>query len=73
MFSQDQDIVKKLLAENDQFRVLYDKHEELNDTVDKAGSGELPLSDDAMHDLKKEKLLLKDQMAQIIMNYKHNN
>ncbi|MCP4254743.1 MAG: DUF465 domain-containing protein, partial [Candidatus Scalindua sp.] len=37
---------------------------------DKAGTVELPLSDDAVHNLKKEKLLLRDKMAEIIRNYK---
>lgn len=71
MFSHDQDIVEKLLEENEEFKTMYQKHRELNKKVDRVGSGELPLSDDAAHDLKKEKLLLKDEMAQMISNYKH--
>ena len=72
MFSQDQDIVDKLLEENEEFKAMYQKHRELNKMVDKAGIGELPLSDDAAHDLKKEKLLLKDELADMIMNHKQH-
>lgn len=70
MFSHDQDIVEKLLEENEEFKAMYQKHRELNKRVDKAGAGELPLSDDAAHDMKKEKLFLKDEMAEIIESYK---
>ena len=73
MFSQDQDIVEKLLEENDKFKAMYQKHSELNNKVDKAGSGELPLSDDAVHDLKKQKLLLRDEMAEILTKYKRQS
>ncbi len=70
MFSQDQDVVEKLLEENDKFKAMYQKHNELNKKVDKANSGEHPLCDDTVHDLKKEKLLLRDEMAEILAEYK---
>lgn len=73
MFSQDQEIVEKLLQENEEFKTMYLRHRELNKQVDKAGAGELPLSDDFAHDLKKEKLLLKDEMAEIISSYKQQS
>ncbi|MCP4338388.1 MAG: DUF465 domain-containing protein [Desulfobulbaceae bacterium] len=70
MFSQDQYIVEMLREKNEEFKAMYQKHSELNKMVDKAGTVELPLSDDAVHNLKKEKLLLRDKMAEIIRNYK---
>ena len=45
MFEHDQEIVHQLLAENPDFKSLYHKHQELNDTVDKAAQGVLPLDD----------------------------
>ena len=73
MFSKDQEIVKRLLEENEVFKDMYQRHRELNKKVDKVGTGDLPLTDDAAHDLKKEKLLLKDEMAEIIMRYKQQS
>lgn len=70
MFSEDQDIVDKLLADNEEFKLMYQRHQALNKKVDKAAIGEIPLSDDSVHELKKEKLLLKDRMAEIIKDYK---
>jgi uncharacterized protein YdcH (DUF465 family) len=45
---------------------MYDRHAELNKKVDKAGRGELPLSDHTLAEMKKEKLVLKDRMTEII-------
>jgi uncharacterized protein YdcH (DUF465 family) len=70
MLDVDQETLDKLLAENDGFRAMYERHAELNKKVDKAGRGELPLSDSALMEMKKEKLALKDQMTEIIHRYK---
>ena len=66
MFEYDQQIVDKLLEENDEFRSLYEKHKELNQQVDDADVGVLPLDDLTLHRLKKEKLQLRDRLATLI-------
>ncbi len=66
MLDVDQEILEKLLAENDAFRSMFHRHAELNKKVDKAGRGELPLSDNILVEMKKEKLALKDQMMDIV-------
>lgn len=66
MLDVDQETLEKLLAENEDFRSMYQRHAKLNKKVDKAGHGELPLSDNALAEMKKEKLMLKDQMTEII-------
>ena len=66
MFEYDQQIVDKLLEENDEFRSLYEKHQELNQQVDDADVGVLPLDDLTLHRLKKEKLQLRDRLATLI-------
>lgn len=66
MLDVDQETLEKLLAENDDFRTMYQRHAELNKKVDKAGRGELPLSDNVLAEMKKEKLALKDIMTEII-------
>jgi len=66
MFEYDDQTVNKLLEENDEFRSLYEKHQELNQQVDDADCGVTPLDDLALHRLKKEKLQLRDRLATLI-------
>jgi len=66
MFEYDKQTVNKLLEENDEFRSLYEKHQELNQQVDDADCGVAPLDDLALHRLKKEKLQLRDRLASLI-------
>lgn len=70
MLDVDSETLEKLLAENESFKAMYQRHAELNKKVDKAGRGELPLSDNALSEMKKEKLSLKDQMTEIIHHLK---
>jgi len=70
MLDVDQETLEKLLAENDEFKSMYHRHAELNKKVDKAGRGELPLSDNTLSEMKKEKLALKDKMTEIAHRYK---
>lgn len=69
MLDVDEKILAKLLTENDNFNSMFQKHAELNDKVDKAGRGELALADDALAEMKKVKLALKDQLTEIIHQY----
>jgi uncharacterized protein YdcH (DUF465 family) len=71
MFEHDQEIVQQLLADNTDFKTLFDKHQELDDKVDKAGNGVLPLDDITLEKMKKEKLLVKDKMALMIARYRN--
>ena len=66
MFEYDQQTVSKLLAESDEFRKLYEEHRELDQKVDEADSGVLPLDDITLHRLKKEKLQIRDRLAILI-------
>jgi uncharacterized protein YdcH (DUF465 family) len=61
-------------AANAHFLKIFDRHNELDDQISKAESGELPLNDLEMEKLKKEKLLLKDEAYSMIIEYKkaHN-
>ncbi len=72
MFEYDQQIVDKLLEENDEFRKLYEKHQELNQQVDEADVGVLPLDDLTLHRLKKEKLHLRDRLASLIAQHRQD-
>lgn len=72
MFEHDQEIVHQLLSKNPDFKTLYHKHQELNDTVDKAARGVLPLDDLTLEKMKKEKLLVRDKMALMIERYRRS-
>jgi len=72
MLDVDQETLDRLLAGNQDFKSLYQRHAELNKKVDKAGRGELPLSDNALAELKKERLALKDQMVAILHQHQHS-
>jgi uncharacterized protein YdcH (DUF465 family) len=70
MFEYDEKIVGALLKESIEFKRLYDKHSRLKQEVSSANRGYTPIEDMELEGLKKEKLLLKDQMALIIDHYK---
>jgi hypothetical protein len=59
---------------NAHFLRIFDKHNELDDTITKAEHGDIPMTDLEIETLKKEKLLLKDEAYLMIVNYKkeHN-
>jgi len=73
MFEYDQNIVASLLNDNEAFRRLYMKHEELKNQVTEINNGLTPADDRQLGYLKKEKLLLKDRMALIIADYRQSH
>lgn len=73
MFEFDEEIVENLLKESVDFKRLYDKHINLNREVDSANTGDTPIEDMELEGMKKEKLFLKDQMVQIIEDYRKAN
>jgi uncharacterized protein YdcH (DUF465 family) len=73
MFEHDQEIVEQLLVGNSDFKHLYDKHKQLNEQVDKATRGVLPLDDITLEKMKKEKLLVRDKMALMIEKYRRQH
>lgn len=70
MFEYDQHIVDSLLAENNDFKRLYDKYDMLKQRVTEANAGTIPIDDFSLEKMKKEKLLLKDRMADMIEDYR---
>jgi uncharacterized protein YdcH (DUF465 family) len=71
MFEFDQNIVDSLLGESTDFKRLYEKHGELKQRVKEANIGTVPVDHYVLENLKKEKLMLKDQMAAMIEDYRH--
>ncbi len=73
MFEFDEEIVEVLLKDSVDFKRLYDKHISLKREVDSANAGDSPIEDMELERMKKEKLFLKDQMAQIIGDYRKSH
>ncbi len=55
---------------NKHFLHIFDKHNALDDEITKAEKGEIHLTDMEMEELKKKKLLLKDEAYGILLAYK---
>lgn len=66
MFEHRQQVMEKLLKENEDFRRIYNRHQELDKQVTAAEIGTAPMEDLALNQLKKEKLWAKDQLARIM-------
>ena len=63
MFEDQLQAVQELLETDEQFRDLHDQYQSIKDTVDEKGR---TMDKFKLDKLKKEKLLLKDQMADIL-------
>ena len=73
MFEYDQEIVERLLDDNQHFQALYKQHHELKEKVRDAELGVLPLDDVTLGTMKREKLLAKDKMAAMIEQYRREH
>ncbi len=69
MFEHDQEVVQELLSDNDEFRRLFAKHQDLHKQVCEVEVGAASMDDLSLVRLKKEKLLAKDRMARILSTY----
>jgi uncharacterized protein YdcH (DUF465 family) len=70
MFEFDQDVVDALLLNSAQFRRLYDKYTTIKSRVRGANARSLTISQRDLNAMKREKLRLKDRMAEMIKNYR---
>ena len=66
MFAHHKNKMEELINENPDFRRIYDRHQELDKRVTAAELGTAPMEDLALNKLKKEKLWVKDQLAEFI-------
>jgi len=70
MLSEYKKEVSELKQKNAHFAKIFEKHNELDDRIKDAEDGITPLSDYELEQLKKEKLLLKDEALHMILAYK---
>jgi len=66
MFEHRQEKMEKMMKENQDFLRVYNHHQELDKRVAAAETGTSPMEDMALHQLKKEKLWAKDQLARMM-------
>ncbi len=60
-------------AANAHFLKIFDRHNDLDNQIEKAEKGDIPMTDLELEKLKKEKLLLKDEAYAMIIEYKKAN
>jgi len=70
MLHEYRDEISKLKQENAHFAKIFEKHNELDQKVEDAEAGRIPMTDTELETLKKEKLLLKDEAYKMIMDYR---
>lgn len=70
MLHEYRDEIHDLKQENAHFARIFEKHNDLDNQIEHAENGDTPLGDVALENLKKEKLLLKDEAYQMILDYK---
>jgi len=66
MFENQKDQMEILLKSNDDFRRLYNHHQQLEKRVVAAENGTAPMEDMALNELKREKLRTKDQLTRMM-------
>jgi len=74
MFHEHRDIVTKLKGQSAHFKKVFDKHNDLHDSIEKAESGGVDhINPVEIERMKKEKLKLKDEAYAMIMDFKKNS
>ncbi|TSE27484.1 hypothetical protein Tsedi_00321 [Tepidimonas sediminis] len=66
MFPEYRDLISKLKTTDHHFQRLFDKHNELDERIKRMEEGIEPGTHEQIETLKKEKLLLKDQLYDIL-------
>ncbi len=70
-FSDDERLVERLVRTNYLFRRLAARYEEVNSSISRIESEDLPTSDEVLERLKKRRLKLKDDIAALIAQLKN--
>jgi len=70
MLHEYRDEIHELKQQNAHFAKIFEKHNELDQKVEDAEAGRVPMTDMELETLKKEKLLLKDEAYKMIMDYR---
>ena len=66
MFEHRQEVMERLMNESEDFRRIFNRHQQLDKRVSEAELGNAPMEDLALNQLKKEKLMAKDRLAYLM-------
>lgn len=66
MFENQKDQMETMLKSNEDFRRLYNHHQQLEKRVIAAENGTAPMADSSLNELKREKLRTKDQLSRMM-------
>ena len=66
MFEHRQEVMERLMKESEDFRRIFNRHQQLDKRVSEAELGTAPMEDLALNQLKKEKLFAKDRLAYLM-------
>ncbi|SFV90932.1 FIG00710266: hypothetical protein [hydrothermal vent metagenome] len=72
MLHEYRDEIHELKQQNAHFAKIFEEHNELDQKVEDAEAGRIPLTDVELETLKKEKLRLKDEAYKMILDYKQS-
>jgi len=70
MLAEYRNEITELKQNNAHFTRIFEKHNKLDQDVKDAEHGRVGMNDIAIETMKKEKLLLKDEMLKMILDYK---
>jgi uncharacterized protein YdcH (DUF465 family) len=70
-FSQDASLIDRLVRTDREFEQLATRYDEVNRQIYLIESEEEPTTDDVLERLKKQRLKLKDEIAEALSNLKH--
>jgi uncharacterized protein YdcH (DUF465 family) len=70
MLSEYRNDISELKQKDAHFAKIFERHNELDQKAKDADEGRLHLSDAELEQIKKEKLLLKDEALMMILKYK---
>jgi len=70
MLAEYRDEITELKQDNRHFSRIFEKHNKLDQDVKDAEYGRVGMSDMAIETMKKEKLLLKDEMLKMILEHR---
>lgn len=73
MFHEYRDLISELKTKDAHFAKIFDRHNELDQKIKDAAEGREHMEDVELDKLKKEKLLLKDEVYAILSAYEKEN
>ena len=70
MLHEYRDEIHELKTQDTHFAKIFEEHNELDQKIEDAETGRVPMTDVELETLKKRKLLLKDEALMMILKYK---